>query len=124
MIKILVADDEESLRYLITETLRIESNYDIYEAEDGELALKAVDEIKPDLVLLDIMMPKLTGYELADILKERENKPKIIILTAKAQKADIERGKTLGVDYYLTKPFSPMELLEIVEKITTTICKK
>lgn len=117
MFKILVADDEESLRYLIIETLKIEDEYELYEAVDGEQALELVDRIKPDLVLLDVMMPKLTGYELAGILKDRENRPKIIVLTAKAQKADIEKGMELGVDYYLTKPFRPMQLLEIVEKI-------
>lgn len=124
MIKILVADDEESLRYLITETLKIDSNYDIYEAEDGEMALNLINDICPELVLLDIMMPKLSGYELVEILNKRDDKPKIIMLTAKAQKTDIERGKNLGVDYYLTKPFSPMELMDIVDNIASSIEKE
>ncbi|MEN8907244.1 MAG: response regulator [Clostridiales bacterium] len=120
MYRILVADDEESLRYLITETLKIDEKFDIYEAEDGEEALKMVDKYKPDLILLDIMMPKLTGYELAGILKDREYKPKIVILTAKSQKSDIEKGMKLGVDHYLTKPFSPIELLDLIEKIVNS----
>jgi CheY-like chemotaxis protein len=120
MYKVLVADDEDSLRYLIIETLKMEEEYEIYEAEDGEEALSLIDKHNPKIVLLDVMMPKLTGYALTEILSERKNKPKIILLTAKAQKNDIEKGMKLGADYYLTKPFSPMDLLDLMEKIVNS----
>lgn len=118
MNKILIVDDESSIRFLISETLEI-NDYEISEAEDGEQAIKIASENEFDLILLDVMMPKLTGYEVAKILKENKNKikPKIIMLTAKGQQKDREEGFKNGADYFLTKPFSPMELLELVEEI-------
>jgi len=116
MKKILIADDEKSLRFLIRETLEM-NNYIIFEADNGEKALELVDEKKPDLLLLDIMMPKMTGFEVAEALKDSNNKPNIIMLTAKGQQEDRGRGMECGADYFLTKPFSPIALLELVEEI-------
>jgi DNA-binding response OmpR family regulator len=114
--KILIVDDESSIRFLISETLQI-NDYEIYEAEDGEEAIIMANKIEFDLLLLDVMMPKLTGYEVGKILRENKNMAKIIMLTAKGQQRDREEGFENGADYFLTKPFSPMELLELVEEI-------
>jgi DNA-binding response OmpR family regulator len=118
MKKILIVDDEASIRFLISETLEI-NDYEIHEAENGEEAISMVNENEFDLLLLDVMMPKLTGYEVAKEIKENKNKrkPKIIMLTAKGQQKDREEGFENGADYFLTKPFSPIELLELVEEI-------
>lgn len=118
MKKILIVDDEASIRFLISETLEI-NDYEIHEAGNGEEAISMVNENEFDLLLLDVMMPKLTGYEVAKEIKENKNKrkPKIIMLTAKGQQKDREEGFENGADYFLTKPFSPIELLELVEEI-------
>jgi len=118
MKKILIVDDEASIRFLISETLEI-NDYEICEAEDGQEAISMANENEFDLLLLDVMMPKLTGYEVAKALKENKSKkkPEIIMLTAKGQQKDREEGFKNGADYFLTKPFSPIELLELVEEI-------
>ncbi|WZL72714.1 response regulator [Clostridiaceae bacterium 35-E11] len=123
MKKILVADDEVSLRFLITETLAMEG-YEIFEAEDGEEALALAREKKPDIILLDVMMPKLTGYQVAEKLTEEkwEHRGIIVMLTAKGQHQDKEKGLASGADYFLTKPFSPIYLLGLIEKILQSSC--
>ena len=118
MAKVLVADDEASLRFLITETLEIE-DYEVIEAEDGEQAVKKIFDEQPDLVLLDLMMPKLSGYQVIDTMYNGnlEYTPNVIMLTAKGQQEDKDKAVELGIDYYMTKPFSPLELLDIVERV-------
>lgn len=117
MKKILIADDETTLRFLLTETLKLSEHFSVFEAMDGEDALKKIDVIQPDLLILDVMMPKLTGYEVVEKLQPKEKKPKVIFLSAKSQNVDLEKAFSLGVEHYLTKPFSPMHLLEYVHKI-------
>lgn len=117
MKKILIADDEASLRFLITETLSMNENFEVTQASTGDEALKLYKEINPDIVILDVMMPNMTGYEVAEEIIKLGKLCKIIILTAKVQAQDIEQGKTIGIDEYITKPFSPMELLNIVQKL-------
>lgn len=117
MKKVLIADDEATLRFLLSETLKLSDEYEVFEAVDGEDVLDKYSKINPDLMILDIMMPKLSGYEVVERLKETSSSlPKIIFLTAKVQKNDIQKGLDLGVDHYLMKPFSPMQLIEIVNK--------
>lgn len=118
MKKILVADDERALRFLIVETLQME-DYEIIEVEDGEEALKKTYEMEPDLLILDLMMPKVTGYEVAEEIKKQKNikQPKTMILTAKGEKEAKERALEAGVDHFMKKPFSPIELLHIVETV-------
>lgn len=116
MKKILIADDEATLRFLLSETLKLSDEYDVYEAVDGADVLEKYETILPDLVILDIMMPKLSGYDVVERIKTLPVQPKIIFLTAKVQKSDIEKGISLGIDHYLMKPFSPMQLLELVKK--------
>ena len=118
MYKVLVADDEKALRLLVMGTLEI-NDYDILEVDNGIDALRTVIEEKPDLVILDVMMPGMNGYEVCREIKTNPNLmgTQVLILTAKGQQADREAAEEAFADYYLPKPFSPMELLSIVEKI-------
>ena len=118
MNKILVVDDEETMRMLITETLALE-DYEILEATDGKSGLATIKQETPDIILLDLMMPKMDGYEVINALKEEGivEKFKIILLTAKGQQEEKELALKQGADYFLSKPFSPLQLLELVEKI-------
>ena len=118
MKKILIVDDEEKVRRLIETTLSI-GDFQIFQAKNGEEALKIAQEEKPALILLDIMMPGMDGFEVCKRLKSNsETKSSyIIMLTAKGQKQDIEKGYTVGADDYFVKPFSPMELLNKVEQV-------
>lgn len=118
MYKVLVADDEKPLRMLIAGTLEM-GDYSIIEAEDGNEAWELVKTEKPDLVLLDVMMPKMTGYEVCKKIKSDPDTRDItvLILTAKGQLADQEAAWDARADFYLAKPFSPAELLEMIEGI-------
>lgn len=115
MKKILVADDEDILRILITDTL--EDDFEIEEAEDGKEALQKIRENEYDLIILDYMMPYLTGIEVLEEVRKDQNSTQVLMLTAKAQDADRENAIQKGADYFMSKPFSPMELLEMVKKI-------
>jgi CheY-like chemotaxis protein len=115
---ILIADDEPQLRLLVRTTLEDE-DYDIYEAEDGQQALEIAAQVSPDLFLLDNMMPVLDGISVCKALRDDPqfcDRP-IIMLTAKSQQQDIAIGKAAGVSHYFTKPFSPLELLTLIEEI-------
>ncbi|WP_377890955.1 response regulator [Alkalihalobacillus sp. R86527] len=115
--RILVADDEEILRMLIVDTLE-DNGYEIDEAEDGAEALQLINSHSYDLVLLDYMMPEMTGLEVIENVRTSGNHDvKIMMLTAKAQKKDEDIAKQAGADYFISKPFSPMNLLETVEVI-------
>ncbi|MFP7494805.1 response regulator [Terribacillus saccharophilus] len=117
MAKILVADDEEVLRMLITDTLEDEG-YMIENAVDGKDALDKMQTGGYDLVILDNMMPGMTGIEVAQSLSaEWKQKHPIIMLTAKTQQSDIEETKKAGISYYMAKPFSPAQLILLVEDI-------
>ncbi len=114
MKKILIVDDEDKIRELIRVNLEI-VGYNCNEAEDGNKALDIVDSFKPDLVLLDIMLPGKDGFELVDSFIKR-NIP-VIFLTAKDSTIDKVKGLKLGAEDYITKPFDPMELLARVEVV-------
>lgn len=107
--KILVVDDEQSIIDLVTAYLRQE-NYEIFRAMDGPGALKAARAYKPDLIVLDIMLPGLDGIEVLTQLR-RESEVYVIMLTAKSEETDKIVGLSVGADDYLTKPFSPRELV-------------
>lgn len=112
MRKILIVDDEERIRELIRMNLEL-AGYECDEAEDGELAVSKIKEFRPDLALLDIMLPKKNGYEIAeDFLKA--DIP-VIFLTAKDSVADKVKGLKLGAEDYIVKPFESMELLARIE---------
>ena len=108
MSKILIIDDEPSIVKLVTAYLKPEG-YDIYAAVDGPSGLKAAHAFKPDLILLDIMLPGMDGIELLSRLR-RESQVYVILLTAKTEETDKVIGLSVGADDYVTKPFSPREL--------------
>jgi len=115
---VLVADDDEDIRSLVTFRLE-KSGYRVLVACDGEEALALALEHAPDLAVLDVMMPKLDGYEVTRRLREEHatRAMPIILLTARAQEADVARGFESGADDYLRKPFSPQELRARVQAI-------
>ncbi|MFA5858994.1 MAG: response regulator [Elusimicrobiota bacterium] len=116
--KILVVDDDKTLLELIE--LRFKSEgYDVLSASDGFDAIKKAPEFKPDLVIVDIMMPKIDGYHLVKALTliDGFKKPKIIMLTALARDDDKGLAENIGADMYVNKPFDFTELLRIVEKL-------
>ncbi|WP_397539528.1 response regulator transcription factor [Rummeliibacillus pycnus] len=115
MKRILVVDDEEILRMLICDTLE-DLDCEIDEAEDGEEALKKVSEQSYDLMILDYMMPNLSGIEVIEQLPKDIHLP-VLMLTAKAQESDRQLVFQKGVNYFMSKPFSPVELLNLVEEI-------
>ena len=107
--KILLVDDERSILDLVTAYLKPEG-YQVYTAMDGPAALKAARSFKPDLIVLDIMLPGMDGVEVLSQLR-RESGVYVILLTAKAEETDKIVGLSVGADDYLTKPFSPRELV-------------
>jgi signal transduction histidine kinase len=115
---ILIADDEPNLRMLARITLD-DPEYRILEAEDGPTALALARSESPDLLVLDWMMPGLTGIEVAHILRQdpRTTTIPIVMLTAKGQDTDKAQGRAVGVQAYLVKPFSPLELLQKIQEI-------
>ncbi len=116
--KVLVVDDEPFICRSLSFVLRKE-NYEVFEARNGEEALEAIRKHRPDLVFLDVMMPKVNGFEVTKQVKsdpELRN-TKIILLTAKGQDSDRETGRKLGADDYMTKPFSPTKILERARQI-------
>lgn len=110
---ILVVDDEPFICRSLTFVLR-KDNYRVLEARNGEEALVAIREHKPDLVFLDVMMPKMNGFQVTEQVRADRSLDgvKIILLTAKGQECDREIGKTAGANDYLTKPFSPSRILD------------
>ena len=117
MKKILIADDRYEVVELVKATLEGE-DYQVIDASDGREALEKTREDKPDLILLDIIMSKMDGFE---VLKNLKSDPKtkdipIIMLTAKGQKVDKEKGKRLGALDYIIKPFSPSDLLHKIKE--------
>lgn len=117
MKRILVVDDEEILRMLISDTLE-DLGYEIEEAENGEEALNKIMQKSYDLVILDYMMPNLTGIEVIErIPSEIKATMPILMLTAKAQEADRQAVLDKGADYFMSKPFSPVSLVKVVEEI-------
>lgn len=118
--KILIADDEASLRTLLKAVMSAEiEEFEIIEAVDGDDALVKVKSDKPDLIILDVMMPGQSGFEVCEKIKKDEKLKKtiVLILTAKGQETDKEWAASVGADQFLSKPFSPLELLETVRSL-------
>lgn len=116
--KVLAVDDERHIVRLIQVNLE-RAGYQVATAFDGPEALKKVETDKPDLIVLDVMMPRMDGFE---VLKRLQANPEtreipVVMLTAKAQDADVFRGWSSGVSAYLTKPFNPLELITFVKRI-------
>lgn len=117
MNKILIVDDSKTDRMLVRKILETH-RYQIVEAEQSEIVADQVKNEKPDLILLDIVMPGKNGYEICRCLKQSEKFRSIpvVLVSAKKQYSDIYWGKLQGADEYLTKPFEPATLLKIVDK--------
>jgi CheY-like chemotaxis protein len=118
MAKILIAEDERDIRDLIAFTLQF-AGHEVITTSNGEEALQAVRAQKPQLVLLDVRMPRLTGYEVCKEIKADPQTQAIpvIFLSAKGQEAEIRSGLEAGAEQYLLKPFAPDQLIEQVNKV-------
>lgn len=118
MAKILIAEDERDIRDLITFTLRF-AGHEVIAAANGEEAYSLALEHLPDLILMDVRMPKMTGYEACKALKQEQttmNLP-VVFLSAKGQEAEVQTGLDAGAVEYILKPFSPDQLTERVQAI-------
>ena len=116
--KVLIADDEPNI-VVSLEFLMRRQGYDVRVATNGEDALSAVAEFQPDLILLDVMMPRMSGYDVCQ--KVRENPAwqgmRIVMLSAKGRDVEVTKGMAVGADAYVTKPFSTQELLATVGRM-------
>lgn len=110
MFQILVVDDDKNTRLLLKAVLQAE-NYNVFAAENGEQALEVMDREHIDLVVLDIMMPKMDGYEFTKTLRENDNNLPILMVSAKQLPADKQKGFLVGTDDYMTKPIDETEML-------------
>ncbi len=118
--KILIADDEPHLRRLIEQSLEEleDDGVEILSAVDGAEALAIIQREGPEVVILDVMMPKISGFEVCEHVRQASDtgSPYILLLTAKGQEYDRRRGQSAGADHYMTKPFDPDALLSLVRQ--------
>ena len=116
--KILIADDEPNIVVALEYLLQC-SGYEVHVARDGDEALSQVNALLPDLVLLDVMMPRRNGYEVCKAIKARAElqRTKVVMLSAKGRDAEVNLGMAAGADLYITKPFSTRELLAKIKTL-------
>jgi CheY-like chemotaxis protein len=116
--RVLVVDDDEVIRQLIAVNLQLEG-FEVATAVDGQDCLEKVRAVRPDVITLDIMMPRLDGWVTAVRLREDPETAeiKVVMITARAQDHDIQRGHEIGVDAYVTKPFDPNDLIRTVREL-------
>ena len=116
--KILIVDDEPNI-VISLEFLMEQSGYEVAIARNGEEALEKIASFEPDLVLLDIMLPLLNGFEVCQRIRENRqwNRTKVIMLSAKGREIDVSKGIALGADAYVTKPFSTKDLIAQVQRL-------
>jgi DNA-binding response OmpR family regulator len=119
---ILVAEDDPETRLILQQGL-VRAGYRVIIAEDGEQALERFREYKPDLVLLDVEMPRLNGWEVLERLKSgwRSRKVPVMMVTGKTSDEDKIKGYEMGVDYYVTKPFNIQRLLPIIRNLVSGV---
>jgi DNA-binding response OmpR family regulator len=110
---VLVVDDDQTIRDVLRVMLGIEG-CEVVDAPDGESALLMADAFSPDVVILDVTMPGRSGLEVCRALKSRANPPRVVMLTARGHPEDVRLGMEAGADAYIRKPFSPLEVLDIV----------
>ncbi len=118
MRKILIVDDEPNIVMTLEYTFK-RNDFEVYIARDGGEAIEILNEVVPDVVLLDIMMPKVDGYETLKQIRENDRleTTKVVFLTAKNKASDIEKGLKLGADKYLTKPFSVKKIVSEINEL-------
>lgn len=116
--KILIVDDEPNIVMTLEYTFK-KKDFQVFIARDGSEALTILKDNKPDVVLLDIMMPNVDGYQTLKMIKENDslNSIKVVFLTAKNKASDIEKGLKLGADKYLTKPFSIKKIVSEIHEL-------
>ncbi|MFC5179891.1 response regulator transcription factor [Actinomadura harenae] len=114
----LVVDDDEVIRQLIAVNLQLEG-FEVVTAVDGQDCLDKVREVRPDVITLDVMMPRLDGWVTAVRLREDDETRhiRVVMITARAQDHDVRRGHEIGVDAYVTKPFDPNRLIQTVRTL-------
>ena len=117
--RVLVVDDSEVIRELISVNLELEG-FEVCTAEDGQDALDRIEQIRPDVVTLDVVMPRLDGFATAARLRSNAATRDIplVMVSAAAQEGDLQRGREIGVNAYITKPFQPEELVQVVRALT------
>ncbi len=122
MAKILIAEDERDIRDLITFTLRF-AGHEVVATSDGEEAYGTAERILPDLILLDVRMPRMTGYEVCEKLKSSQitRHIPVVFLSAKGQESEVQTGIQAGALEYIVKPFAPDQLTERVQAILGTL---
>ncbi|MEV4469099.1 response regulator [Nonomuraea sp. NPDC049421] len=122
--KVLVVDDDEVIRQLIAVNLDLEG-FEVVTATDGQDCLDRVLDVMPDVITLDVMMPRLDGWTAAQRLRtdDATRHIKVVLITARAQDDDKVRGRGIGVDAYLTKPFDPAELIQVVRDLAAGAAK-
>lgn len=113
--KILIVDDEENILKIV-EAYLVAKNYQVFRAMDGEEALRKAETIRPDLIVLDLMLPDISGLEVCRRIRKSSSVP-VIMLTARTTEQDILSGLQIGADHYMTKPFSPKELVARVQTV-------
>lgn len=113
--KILIVDDEENILKIV-EAYLVAKNYQVFRAMDGEEALRKAETIRPDLIVLDLMLPDVSGLEVCRRIRKSSSVP-VIMLTARTTEQDILSGLQIGADHYMTKPFSPKELVARVQTV-------
>jgi DNA-binding response OmpR family regulator len=118
MAKILIAEDERDIRGLVAFTLRF-AGYEVFAAGNGEEAVDMAPNVNPDLILMDVRMPRMTGYEACRIIKANKDLKDIpvVFLSAKGQESEIQQGLEAGAEEYLLKPFAPDQLTNRVKAI-------
>ena len=120
--RILIADDEPNIVTAL-EFLLQRNGHEVRVARNGNEALKLIEQHRPDLVLLDVMMPLCSGYDVCRRIREREawHHIKVVMLSAKGRDVEVEKGMSLGADLYVTKPFSNRDLLAKIEGLLATL---
>jgi CheY-like chemotaxis protein len=118
MAKILIAEDERDIRDLVAFTLRF-AGHEVFAASNGEEAVEMAPKVSPDIILMDVRMPRMTGYEACRVLKQNPDLKDIpvVFLSAKGQETEIQQGLDAGAEEYLLKPFAPDQLTSHVKAI-------
>lgn len=112
-LRVLIVEDDPTIRELLSTLLGFEG-WDVAQADDGLSGLETAERLRPDVVLVDVTMPGLSGYELCKRLKAGASPPRVVMVTGRSAARDEDEGRAAGADAYLRKPFSPLELLDAV----------
>jgi CheY-like chemotaxis protein len=118
VVRVLAVDDDPTILRLLEVNLEMDG-HEVHTAADGQQALDRIADVAPDVVLLDVMMPELDGWQVCERLRadERFAHLPIVFLSARAQEVDLTRGDAVGADAYVTKPFDPLGLVQLIERL-------